>query len=274
MSEEPKRLAPTTEVVRKLYLKSGNQCAFPECRNLIMNSDGDFIGEVCHIEAAMPGGQRFNPKQINEERRSFDNLLLLCHEHHKVTDNVEVYSVEKLKMMKSEHERKFTDTISKIRDSVIDYAISNLGSLPKTLNRINSLLEWHQNESELEESLIELLPFIESLRKLPIPTRRLLTIMLQRARKINSFNNSLEFSPNEVMEACNMDIKEMRKHVSILDNYGLIAEGGEDEYGQQNIEFRDLISGWPIWKDLLSFSDKASIPLSKFTEELVFEELD
>jgi hypothetical protein len=39
---------------------------------------GVFIGQLCHIEAAEEGGQRFNERMTNEERRAFENLLLLC----------------------------------------------------------------------------------------------------------------------------------------------------------------------------------------------------
>jgi len=37
MKEEVKRLQPIQDKLRELYLKSGNQCAFPECNNLMMN---------------------------------------------------------------------------------------------------------------------------------------------------------------------------------------------------------------------------------------------
>ena len=33
MEEKVKKLKPTVEVLRELYLKSGNQCAFPGCYN-------------------------------------------------------------------------------------------------------------------------------------------------------------------------------------------------------------------------------------------------
>lgn len=51
--EEPKRLAPTTDVTRDLYLRSGNRCAYPDCNQPLMRSDGVLVGEIAHIEAAM-----------------------------------------------------------------------------------------------------------------------------------------------------------------------------------------------------------------------------
>jgi hypothetical protein len=54
-----KRLMPLPDTLRELYLKCGNECAFPDCHRIMINSDGVFVGQVCHIEAAAPGGERF-----------------------------------------------------------------------------------------------------------------------------------------------------------------------------------------------------------------------
>src|SRR5215468_8384861 len=107
MRERPRRLAPTLETLRELFLKSGNLCAFPNCTALMMNEKGVFIGQLCHIEAAEPGGQRFNPAMTNEDRRATSNLMLMCYEHHKVTDDVKKFPVTSLKKMKSDHEKRF-----------------------------------------------------------------------------------------------------------------------------------------------------------------------
>ena len=49
-TKKAKRLAPLHKTLRELYLKSGNWCAFPECQRLMMNSNGNFIGQVAHID--------------------------------------------------------------------------------------------------------------------------------------------------------------------------------------------------------------------------------
>jgi hypothetical protein len=53
IKEIPKRLAPSGDTLRELFLKSGNLCAMPGCERLMMNSAGLFVGIVCHIEAAL-----------------------------------------------------------------------------------------------------------------------------------------------------------------------------------------------------------------------------
>lgn len=85
MSEIPKRLAPQFETFRELFLKSGNLCAYSNCDAPMMTEDGVFVGQLCHIEAAEPGGERFNPTMTNEDRRSASNLMLMCYPHHRQT---------------------------------------------------------------------------------------------------------------------------------------------------------------------------------------------
>lgn len=95
--------------LKLLLARSGNQCAFSDCLHPIFDDDNIFVAQLCHIEAVSPKGQRYNPNKTNEEINSFDNLVFLCYRHHKVTDNFDVYTVEKLKSIKTQHEAKFKE---------------------------------------------------------------------------------------------------------------------------------------------------------------------
>jgi hypothetical protein len=99
------RLAIQKNVLRDLAIRSKNKCAFPGCNHPILNPSGDYIAELCHIEAAEPGAPRFNPRQSDEDRRSYDNLLFLCHSHHKETDDDALYPVSRMREIKFAHER-------------------------------------------------------------------------------------------------------------------------------------------------------------------------
>lgn len=70
------RLAILKDTIRDLAIRSKNQCAFPGCDQPLLGLTGDYIAELCHIEAAEPGGPRFNPQQSDEERRSYNNLSI------------------------------------------------------------------------------------------------------------------------------------------------------------------------------------------------------
>ena len=102
------RLEPKSQTKIKLFGYSGNICAYPHCQKVIINKNEIIIGDICHIEAAEPTGKRYNPNQSPEERRSFDNLILLCKTHHKIVDSDEIiYNVDVLKNMKKEHEKRY-----------------------------------------------------------------------------------------------------------------------------------------------------------------------
>jgi len=126
--ENVKRLAPKAGVLRALFAKSGNQCAFPGCTSEMINHKNDFVGQVCHIEAALTKGERFNTNQTNDERRNFNNLILLCYAHHIETNDVEAFSVEKLNSIKLQHESENTKNMFKVDEALlyqIEQEISN-----------------------------------------------------------------------------------------------------------------------------------------------------
>ena len=99
-------------VKKQLYALSGNECANPLCHNkLVYPDDNAKDDQICHIEAASPDGPRYNPNQTDEERRGFDNLILLCHRCHDMIDNnPDIYTVEVLKKWKQEHEDIYKNT--------------------------------------------------------------------------------------------------------------------------------------------------------------------
>jgi hypothetical protein len=108
------------ETLRALFARSGNVCAFPACDHPLIQDETTFVGEVCHIEAAMPGGERFNPQQTEDERRSFENLLLLCHRHHVVTDDAERYTVGVLREMKASHAEAHSGRRFKVEERALE----------------------------------------------------------------------------------------------------------------------------------------------------------
>lgn len=140
MAETPKRLKPTPETLRELFLKSGNLCAFPNCNQLMMNAKGVFIGQICHIEAAEEGGERFNELSSNEKRRSVSNLMLMCYAHHQETNDVDLYKVQRLQKMKAVHEGRFGSPESIMLQKFEDQTESNRPTSAKTLARLYAVL--------------------------------------------------------------------------------------------------------------------------------------
>jgi hypothetical protein len=94
---------------RKVLAASGNQCAHPDCSELMFDLDHETIlGKICHIKGSKPGSARYDEHQPNEERHSFGNLIALCGKHHDIIDdNEDRYPVELLLRWKATHEESF-----------------------------------------------------------------------------------------------------------------------------------------------------------------------
>jgi hypothetical protein len=118
--------------IKRLYALSGNRCAFPGCNvQFVSSEDETNVSNICHIEAAEEGGERYNPNSNDEERRSFENLILLCPNHHAITNDVQRYTVEVLRRMKTEHEDKIRRLLSE-KDVLTRH--------PSALNRVISII--------------------------------------------------------------------------------------------------------------------------------------
>lgn len=152
------RLPVKPATLRALFAKSGNVCAYPGCTHELVNSKNKFVAEVCHIEAAEPRGERFNPTQTDEQRRSFENLVILCHKHHVETDEVEEFPVEKMKGLKGGHEAVYGKKIFKVDESVIFQLEADMLKYWSSVERANKTehvtpdfaVEIHAHKSPLE----------------------------------------------------------------------------------------------------------------------------
>lgn len=266
-----RRLEPTVETRRKLYLTSGNQCAFSGCKEMIMNSDGDLLGEICHIEAALPGGQRFNPNQSNEDRRHFDNLMLMCFKHHKITDNEEKYTVSILKEMKIAHEAKFADAVNKLENSIQDLTEKQVIIYPETLKELRSTLGWEfMSDDELAVLVPDVIEAAEMLKLLVPDTRNLFSIMIKKSDEHN-----YTFSISEVIEVAGLSNDDFRKHFGILRKYDFISEQEVSDYGYES-KLIELSSGWTLWTDIKKFVEakKGQIKVESIISDLNFKLLD
>lgn len=268
-AEIPKRLAPTLDTVRHLFAHSGNVCAFPGCSHPLIDAENNFLAEVCHIEAAEPGGERFNPQTTNEERRHRNNLLLLCHRHHVETNNVERWTVEKMRELKAEHERRFEESVARIVESSIT-GITKAATLgePTTLAAFGAFLGLNSDESlgSLDHSVR---PLFDRLRKLAPETRALLTIVLERSE---NYFDDLGLRLSELEQVTGLGPRELKPHLDTLDRYG-ITHLDEDFEGRWWVGTRAL-DGWPFWREVKAYCEGNDISLATLVDDLRFDLLD
>ena len=89
-------MAITSKTRKELWAKSGNRCAIckKELVHQISQEDGSFIiGDECHIISSSIDGPRYKPGI--EDYDSYDNLLLLCKNHHReIDENCTSYTEE------------------------------------------------------------------------------------------------------------------------------------------------------------------------------------
>lgn len=123
-----------------LWGLAASRCSFSQCRRQLVDREASetkkiLIGECAHIVAEKEDGPRGKSALTPHERDQYENLILLCLDHHKIIDDDPAeFSVEKLLMMKTDHEKWVGETLSidraKIRDetyyaSVVDEFIQN-----------------------------------------------------------------------------------------------------------------------------------------------------
>ncbi|MGH2567029.1 MAG: hypothetical protein ACRDGA_01735 [Bacteroidota bacterium] len=281
--EKAKRLKPTPETLRRLSFYSGNLCAFPNCLRLMMNGMGDFVGQVCHIEAAEEGGQRFNRNMSNEDRRSFDNLMLMCYEHHIETNNVKEFPVNRLVEMKREHERRFSAPDRAILERLTDWTTLDEPTGVSNLMRLNEVLDLRQSEEELAEMIEELNEYIDGLSLVPIEVRRFVGAIAQRMFRVantsavqtETFGTNILIS--DVKQAYRLGNRTINEKLAELESYGL---GGLDQMFSSDlgplgaIRIRALPSSWHVWLDVVAFCEETNTPSERFTDDLDFSAFD
>lgn len=127
-------MAITDRTRKKLWAKSANRCSV--CKTeLFSQKEGTSdcnIGEECHIISSKKKGPRHKPNLNNFD--TFDNLILLCRNHHREVDELtDTYTEELLRYVKLNHEKWVQETIDNAINTGKGKSIK-----PKFLVRITS----------------------------------------------------------------------------------------------------------------------------------------
>ncbi len=268
MAEKVKRLTPKPEVLRELFLKSGNVCAFPGCLHPIVDTNGVYVAQLCHIEAANEGGQRFNAIQTNEQRRQFENLLLMCHRHHKETDDVSRFSVEKLKEIKRQHEAKFEKVLDSLANDVYDVALAYEPTPPESVE-VFVKEGWIEPE-EKPVFMEEMNELIRLLNQLSPTTRKIFLLVVNRVDL-----SSRDFPLNEFQYVVSMESQEAYNHIAILERYGLLFDNEDTDFYERKITVSSVTieSPHPVVLILREYCEKYKGDLSSMLVDLNFEAL-
>jgi hypothetical protein len=249
----------------------------------MMNLDGVFIGQICHIEAAEEGGERFNSAMTNEERRSAANLMLMCYDHHQVTNDVVKYTVGFLRGFKDDHERKFARADRAMLEQLTDWTTVDEPTAVRNLRRMNAVLGWGNSEPEDAEVIKDLNAYIEKLRLVPIEVRRFLGAVVKRAHRMQSTQvvdtdglTGLRILFKDLSDALRMPARVVFEQAGALDSYGIgsMSEMYVADHLQAAVRIYPTEHGWHVWLDIVTFCQKAPDSFDAFIDDLDFSRLD
>lgn len=137
-----------------LWAKSGNRCAI--CKTELVTEGGNAsefnIGEECHIISAKPNGPRHMSDR--QDYDGFENLILLCRNHHKEVDELtETYTEEILRYFKTNHENWVRSTIkSAIENESENEKPRFLAQITSGKDLLNIINEAHGYRTDYDES--------------------------------------------------------------------------------------------------------------------------
>ena len=118
--------------IKKLYGLSAGRCSI--CKLILFESDAH-IGEMAHVIARSSNGPR-GVGDLDCERNSYENLILLCPNHHREVDgNPQAYPVGRLLSIKQEHEQFVAAHFDAPQERANDIAYSGASWAPIPFDR-------------------------------------------------------------------------------------------------------------------------------------------
>ncbi|MBR1515457.1 MAG: HNH endonuclease [Paludibacteraceae bacterium] len=110
----------------KLLIYSAGKCAKCKRDLLIEGYKICSVGEVCHIISKKQTGPRHQSNLADYD--CYDNLIFLCANCHKEIDtNIEEYTVERLKEIKSSHEKDVAEKLKNEQFTILHFLRVNSG---------------------------------------------------------------------------------------------------------------------------------------------------
>ena len=222
-----------------MWATSGNRCAYPDCHVHVVEKGNEqdrpaTIGQFAHIFAHSRHGPRPNPDGFSEKTNEYENLILLCANHHRLVDEQpNTYSVRVLQQWKIEHEAWFlnlsvteefnTGHLDSIITWLAEYAILT-PSTDLTLRPVYDKIAFNSLSAIVSEQIRknwsrtgEVKRYIEDRSKLTSDfAERLLTPLLNRYNtlKADGLNGDLIFSTLVRFACGNSDARP--KHTAAL----------------------------------------------------------
>jgi hypothetical protein len=211
--------------------------------------------------------------------------MLMCYEHHTVTNDFETYAVEVLRRYKSDHETRFSRPDRAILESLTDWTRLDEPSGVANLNRMSEVLRWREHgmsEDEHMERVVLLNAHIGKLQVIPVEVRRFVAavsmrmLRAQRTHAVEAWGTSNEsILTSDLKGALRLSDGAIFQRANEMEAYrlGSMDEMFVGDVGQPAVSIY-RIGGWPLWLELAEFCEKAPENIEAFTDDLDFKRLD
>ncbi len=147
----------SSTTIKTLFALSGNVCGWndPEtqigCEHALTDPSWEQVrAEICHIRGLRPTSTRYDPEMNDEERNGYENLILMCPNHHQLVDDLEPekYSVDFLTEMKERatvradawrYDDEYLLTVTSYMESKLQYEEAALEAKSTPLLRVSGV---------------------------------------------------------------------------------------------------------------------------------------
>lgn len=265
---QSERLWPTPSTLKKLFAYSGNQCAMPDCKRTLVHSTGTMVGKVAHIHAAEPGGARYDADLSQEARRAFENLFIVCGEHHDVIDdkkNEKLFPADLLRKYKEAHEKRFRTAERQLIEQFQDTSQTFQPTYPTNLRRLATVTK-NEEIADHEDDIEGVREFVNKLKELPLEQRQFAIKLAERMRRLDNEKPLAK----DIMAAFNLGATALKRQMDILEmhNLGFIEEG---EYRDMHVvRLCGREPGGNPWFEVLEFCEKTEHGADELLIELNF----
>jgi hypothetical protein len=182
--------------------------------------------------------QKLDTLATKEEMRHFFNLIL-----------------ERLPSSQSQ--------VNSVKSSNVNMGKMQYSRLPKTLEAFGKV-------DDLQEWLRIITSLARRLEKLPKRSRKLLSIIVERAESGGIYMN---VSSREILNVSGLDAQELYEELKILEKYEFLRLTDDDVLTIQ-VFVPDTDGWWSIWDSLLEFCQEKSISFDELIVDLRFDYLD
>ncbi len=224
----------TSKTRKLLWGKSANRCNDETCRKTLSleidQKHHTITGEECHIVAKKVDGPRGESKLSSKERDEYDNLILMCEEHHHIIDdNPEKYTIDILKDMKKKHEKWVEKNLEELDVEEIDFDYEDVKFDESSIEEIYSWIientDWFKYNAEDIKIALNELQYLDN------ETRKVLYKMIKYYYKKDNIN--IRSIMNKLVNDKIVEQQKFLTAIELLENHSFIEfdKSNEDDLG-------------------------------------------